>query len=160
VVIAGGGVTGLTVAYRLLAAPVREPLRVTVLDAAPRVGGVIRTEREGGFVIDAGPDSFVVTKPEATALCKDLGLGDRLIETTERHRRVYMRRGGREHVFPEGMMLTVPARALPILRTKLLSWPGKARMALDLVLPRRSSTADESIGAFVRRRLGSEALSM
>jgi oxygen-dependent protoporphyrinogen oxidase len=160
VVIAGGGVTGLTVAYRLLEAQGPDRPKVTLLEALPRLGGVIRTERENGFVIDGGPDSFVATKPEATELCKDLGLGGRLIETTERNRRVYIRRGGELHLFPEGMLLAVPTRALPLARTKLLSWRGKARMALDLVIPRRARSADESIGAFIRRRLGSEALSV
>lgn len=160
VVIAGGGVTGLTVAYRLLCAPEREarPLEVTLLEARPSLGGNIRTERAGGFVIDGGPDAWVVAKPYASALCRELGLGDRLIETTERNRRVYIRRGGELHAMPEGLVLTVPTRILPFARTPLLSWKAKARMSLDLLLPRRRGAEDESIAHFIRRRLGREAL--
>ena len=160
VVIAGGGVTGLTAAYRLLSAGgnAARPLAVTLLEARPTLGGNIRTERPSGFVIDGGPDAWVVAKPHASQLCRELGLGDRLIETTERNRRVYIRRGGKMHALPEGMVLAVPTRVLPFARTRLISWTGKARMGLDLVLPRRRGGEDESIGSFIRRRLGREAL--
>jgi oxygen-dependent protoporphyrinogen oxidase len=158
VVIVGGGVTGLTVAHRLLADKRGGPFEVTVLEARARLGGNIQTERQGGFVIDGGPDSFVVAKPQATALCKELGLGDRLIVTTERNRRVYIPRSGALHALPEGLVLAVPTRFLPFARTPIFSVRGKARMALDLVLPRRRAKGDESIGSFLRRRLGREAL--
>src|SRR5262249_918853 len=85
-------------------------------------------------------------------------LQDRLISTIERNRRVYVVHRGALVELPEGLMLGVPTRILPMVRTKLLSWPAKARMALDLVLPRRKSSADESLGHFIRRRLGGEAV--
>ncbi len=161
VVIVGGGVTGLTAAYRLLTAghdASGATLAVTVLEERPRLGGNIVTERRDGFVIDGGPDSFVAVRPQAKALCHDLGLGDRLIPTTERNRRVYVaRRGGLEQM-PEGLSLGVPTRVWPMVRTPLVSWTGKARMALDLVLPKGRIDGDESIGHFVRRRLGDEAV--
>ncbi len=84
VVIVGGGVTGLTAAYRLLEKgrdASGSKLAVTVLEERHRLGGNIQTERRAGFLIDGGPDSFVVTRPQAMALCKDIGLGDRLIPT-------------------------------------------------------------------------------
>jgi oxygen-dependent protoporphyrinogen oxidase len=56
------------------------------------------------------------------------------------------------------MMLTVPTRVLPVLRSRLFSWPGKLRMGLDLVRPGRRETGDESIASFVRRRFGREVL--
>jgi oxygen-dependent protoporphyrinogen oxidase len=158
VIIVGGGITGLATAYRLLK-PAREaatPIEVTVIEGRAELGGNIRTERIDGLVIDGGPDAFVITKPHATALCKELGLGDRLIGTTAENRKVYILHAGRLHALPEGMVLTVPSRVMPMVKTKLLSWRAKARMALDLVLPKRADKADESIGAFMRRRLGSE----
>jgi len=160
VVIVGGGITGLTTAYRLLRAgrdAADRPIAVTVLEERPRLGGNIVTERRDGFVIDGGPDSFVAVRPHATALCKEIGLGDRLIPTTERNRRVYVLHEGGLEELPEGLALGVPTRVLPMVKTKLVSWPAKARMALDLVLPRRLPEGDESIGHFVRRRLGDEA---
>ena len=161
VVILGGGVTGLTAAYRLLAAghdASGRRLAVTVLEERPRLGGNIVTERRDGFVIDGGPDSFVAVRPQAKALCNDLGLADRLIPTTERNRRVYVAHKGALEPMPEGLSLGVPTRVWPMARTPLVSWAGKARMALDLVLPKGRADSDESIGHFVRRRLGSEAV--
>jgi oxygen-dependent protoporphyrinogen oxidase len=158
VVIAGGGVTGLTTAYRLLARIGAGPFDVTIVEARGDLGGNIRTERTAGFVVDGGPDSFVTAKPHATALCKELGLGDRLIGTRPESRKVYVGHQGKLHRLPEGIMLTVPTRWLPVAKSGLLTWPGKARMALDLILPRAKDGADESIGHFVRRRLGAEAL--
>lgn len=160
-VIGGGGVSGLTTAYRLLkAGRTRDGRRieVTLLEGRDRLGGNIRTERHEGYVIDGGPDAWVTAKPQASALAKELGLGDRLIGTTPENRRVFVLDHGRVHPFPEGMLLTVPTQVLPFLRTRLLSPFGKARAGLDLVLPRRESEADESIASFVRRRFGDEVL--
>ncbi len=162
VVVIGGGVTGLTVAYRILAA--RQDARgtkleVTVLEERPRLGGNIVTERRDGFVIDGGPDSFVAMRPQAKALCDDLGLGDRLIPTTPRNRRVFVALNGGLVQMPEGLSLGVPTRVWPMVRTPLVSWLGKARMALDLLIPKGPTDGDESIGHFVRRRLGTEAAS-
>jgi protoporphyrinogen/coproporphyrinogen III oxidase len=161
VVVVGGGITGLTTAYRLVSAgrdAAGAPLTVTLLEARPRLGGNIRTERREGFLIDGGPDSFVVTRPQATALCKEIGLGDRLIPTTPKNRRVYVLHRGALELLPEGLMLGVPTRILPMVRTRLLSWPSKARMALDLAIPRRAPDGDESVGQFIRRRLGGAAV--
>lgn len=161
VVIVGGGITGLTAAYRLLkkgADASGTPIAVTLLESRPRLGGNIQTERRDGFVIDGGPDAFVVTRPHATALCKELGLGDRLIGTSEKSRKVYIRKGGEQHLLPEGVVLGIPTRLGPLVRTPLFSWAGKARMGLDLVLPRRRGGPDESVGSFMRRRLGREAV--
>jgi oxygen-dependent protoporphyrinogen oxidase len=109
-------------------------------------------------VLDGGPDAFVAQRPEAAALCKELGLGERMIGTTERNRKVYIRQGGEMHPLPEGLVLAIPTRVLPLARTRLFSWPGKIRMGFDLVIPRGKLGDDESVGSFIRRRLGKEAL--
>ena len=156
VVVVGGGITGLTTAYRL-AAP-GTGVRVTLLESRDRLGGNIQTRRVDGCVVDGGPDAWVVTKPHATDLARELGLADRLIGTTAKNRRLYVRSEGALHVFPEGAFLIVPTRVLPFARTRLVSARGRARMALDLALPRRRGAEDESMADFVRRRLGREAL--
>lgn len=159
IAVIGGGVTGLTVAYRLLSSPKRNGLSVTLIEAKPRLGGNIVTERRDGFVIDGGPDSFVVAKPQATALCKELGLGDRLITTIEQNRRVYLLRHDQLHSLPEGLVLAVPTRFVPFATSPIFSWPEKVRMGLEVLVPPRSpEQGDESIGSFVRRRLGQNAL--
>jgi oxygen-dependent protoporphyrinogen oxidase len=154
VVVVGGGIAGLAAALALHEAG-RDAL---LLESSPRYGGVIRTETTGGFVIEAGPDSILAQKPEGLALCRTLGLADRLIPTNPETRTIFVLRRGRLHALPEGMMLAVPTRIGPFLRSGLFSWPGKLRMGLDLVLPRGRATGDESIASLVRRRFGEEAV--
>jgi protoporphyrinogen/coproporphyrinogen III oxidase len=160
VVIIGGGITGLSTAYALQerARLAGIPLACTLVEARERLGGVILTERVDGFVIEAGPDSLLTQKPWGLELCHRLGIGNRLVGTNDRQRTVYILWGGRLQPLPAGLMLIVPTRLGPLLRNQLLSWPGKIRMGLEYLLPPRPSNRDESLAAFVRRRLGSEAL--
>ena len=158
-VVVGGGITGLAAAHRAveLAAEQGRSLDLTLLEAGDRLGGIIATERRDGFLVECGPDSFLSEKPWALALCRRLGLEDRLVRTDDRFRRTFVVWGGALHPLPEGFQLLAPTRLGPLLASRLFTWPGKLRMALDLVLP-RGGEADESLGAFVRRRLGREAL--
>jgi oxygen-dependent protoporphyrinogen oxidase len=156
----GGGVAGLAAAHHALEVA-RErglPLELVLVEARDRLGGTIETERTDGFLVEAGPDSFLSEKPWALALCRRLGVEERLVRTDDRFRQTFVWHRGRLHPLPEGFQLLAPTRFGPFLRSRLFSWPGKARMALDLVKPRRPAGADESLGAFVRRRLGREAL--
>lgn len=156
----GGGIAGLAAAHRAveLARERGRALDLTLLEARARLGGTIETERTGGWVVEGGPDAFLTEKPAAVALCRRLGLEARLVGTDERFRRVWVWREGRLHPIPEGFQLLAPARLGPLLASRLFSWRGKARLVLDLVLPRRASDEDESLAAFVRRRLGREVL--
>jgi oxygen-dependent protoporphyrinogen oxidase len=151
IVIVGGGIAGLACAYEFHKAG--WPVTVVEKD---KLGGVIRTERHGDLLIEGGPDSFIVQKPAARELCEELGLGERLIPT--RSRKVHVWSEGRLHEMPEGLFLTVPTKVGPFLKSDLISTWGKLRMGMDLVLPRGPELEDESIGSFVRRRLGREAL--
>lgn len=155
VVVVGAGIAGLATAYELG----RQGLAVRLAEAGPRAGGVILTERIDGFLIDAGPDSLIAQKPAALELCRELGLGDR-IQTTLEPRTAFILRGDRLHPLPEASVMGIPTRMLPLATASLFSWTGKLRMGLDLVLPRPGgdSPADESIGAFMRRRFGNEAV--
>ena len=127
-------------------------------EAARRPGGSIGTERTDGFVIEAGPDSFISEKPAALQLCERIGLTPRLVRTRDENRRTYVVHGGRLHSLPDGFLLLAPTQFWPLLTTRLFTWPGKLRMGLDLVLPRGPQRSDESLGSFVTRRLGREAL--
>ncbi len=154
VVVIGAGMSGLACAWTL-----RDRADVIVIEASARVGGNVITAREGGFVMDAGPDAWVTTKPDATALARELGLEGELIGTRPEYRRVYVAWNGRLHPMPEGVVLGVPTRIAPMVTTPLFSLLGKARMGLEPFVPRREWTGDEdeSIGDFVERRLGREA---
>jgi len=160
IVVLGAGLSGLTAAHRLFqrANETGLDLEVVVLEARRRVGGAIWTDREDGFILEGGADSFISNKPEALALCRELGLEDRLIHTDERFRRSFVVKHGRPLPVPEGFVLMAPRKLGPLLSSPILSWRGKLRMLMDLVLPRRLDGADESLAGFVQRRLGQEAL--
>src|SRR6266511_2257124 len=158
-VVVGGGITGLAAAHRAveLARERSTAVDLTLIEARARLGGTIATEHAGGFLVEGGPDSFLSEKPWALALCRRLGIEDRLVRTDDRFRRTFVVFRGQLHPLPDGFQLLAPTRLIPFVTSRLFSWPGKLRMALDLALP-RGGDPDESLGAFVRRRLGREAL--
>src|SRR5437016_7794454 len=149
VAIVGGGISGLAAAYELQ----RRGVSVRLFEASDRLGGVIRTDRFDGWVIDGGPDSMLVQKPAAVGLCRELGLGDRLASTLT-PRTAYVLRDGHLHAIPEGSFLGFPVRVSALAASQLFSIGGKLRMACEAVLPRSEEDEDESIAAFVRRRFG------
>jgi protoporphyrinogen/coproporphyrinogen III oxidase len=151
-VIVGGGIAGLAAAYELS----QGAASFVVLERAPRAGGVIVSEEVNGFIVDGGPDSLLIQKPAAIKLCEEIGLGDRLV-ATKVPRVAYIQRGGRLHPLPAASVLGIPTRIGPFARTKLFSWSGKLRMAGEIAVPPRRDDADESIGAFIERRFGTEA---
>jgi oxygen-dependent protoporphyrinogen oxidase len=158
IVIIGGGISGLAAAHRIL--ELNPATHVTVLEASDRLGGTIQTEYRDGFLLERGPDSFISEKPHALALAKRLGLESQLIQTNEEFRRSFIVRDRRLRAVPEGFQLMAPSRMLPFITSDIFSLAGKARMAADLILPRKNTngTTDESLASFVRRRLGAEAL--
>jgi oxygen-dependent protoporphyrinogen oxidase len=160
VVVIGGGITGLTVAYRLTQAAqgCDNPLEVILLEARERLGGTIATHRQDGLLMEHGPDCFLSAKPWGVRLCEELGLGADLIGTTTQYRQSFIVRAGRLIPVPQGFYLMAPGSWRSLLTTPVFSWRGKLRMALDLVVPRRTTTDDESLAQFVTRRLGREAL--
>jgi oxygen-dependent protoporphyrinogen oxidase len=162
IVIIGGGITGLAAAHRIVE-QVRasgEAVDLKLLEAGSRLGGIVQTQERDGFLIENGPDSFISEKPAALELAKRLGLKSHLIETNQEHRRSFIVRKGKLLPVPEGFQLLAPGRFWPFVKSDIFSWSGKARMALDLVLPRRklNGNEEESLAQFVRRRLGQEAL--
>src|SRR5580765_8987792 len=136
-VVVGGGITGLAAAHRSVevARERSTELELTVVEARDRLGGTIATEQAGGFVVEAGPDSFLSEKPWALALCRRLGVEHRLVRTDDRFRKVFVWHHGRLHPLPDGFQLLAPTAMRPFVTSSLFSLPGKARMALDLVLP-------------------------
>ncbi|HEY8424541.1 MAG TPA: protoporphyrinogen oxidase [Limnochordales bacterium] len=167
VAIVGGGMTGLAAAWRLVRAARAEglPVELHVLEADSRWGGKVRTVRLDGSVdpslegalVEAGPDAIYAPKPWAVDLARELGLGDRIVPARSGLRTTVLR-GGRLVTLPDGLFSLMPSRIGPFVRSPLISWPGKARMGLELLVPRRRDEGDESLGAFVRRRLGAEAV--
>jgi len=163
VAVLGGGITGLAAAYTLARArQAGAPVEELLIEGRDRLGGVIRTERIEGFVIEAGPDSFLAEKPEAAALARELGLGDSLIGSNDGLRRTYILLGGRLVPLPDGLMFLVPTRLWPMMTTPLLPLSSKLAMAAELFAGKPSGNsnrdADESVASFVRRHFGDAML--
>jgi oxygen-dependent protoporphyrinogen oxidase len=146
VVIAGGGIAGLSIAWAMRKRD--RNAQIVLLERQPRTGGNIRTERIDGYLCESGPDGFLDSAPDTLRLVRELGLESRLQPSTETARRRFIVRDGRLH--------EVPASPRALLMTPLLSARGKARIALE-PLARRRPDADESIHDFAARRIGEEA---
>ncbi len=152
VVIVGGGVSGLVAAWELG----RHGREVALYEASPRLGGNLRTERVGEFLLDVGADSFLATRPDAVELCRELGLGAELITPRAEGRGAYVAHDGALVRLPEGLSLGVPLRLASLLESSLLSPEGKLRALCEPFVPARHDEADESITSFSQRRLGKE----
>ncbi len=160
IAVVGGGIAGLAAAHRLveLAASRRTTIEPILIEALDRLGGTIATEYVDGYLIEGGPDSFLTEKPWGLDLCNRLGLAGRLITTQPGQRRTLVLHRGRLLPLPDGFQLLAPSRLIPFWRSPVLSWRGKLRATTDLILPRRRSQEDESVGEFVVRRFGREVL--
>src|SRR5436190_17075068 len=112
VVIVGAGITGLATAYHLQQ---RVPsVEVTVLEQRDRPGGTLWTERRDGFQVEIGPNGFLDSKPTTLALCRDLGLGDRLLPASDAASR-------NRYLFLDGRLRRLPNSLGTFLRSDLLS---------------------------------------
>ena len=151
----GGGIAGLAAARRLEAlAPEAE---VVVVESSSVLGGKVRTERVGGFVIEAAPDSFLSRKERGVGLCEELGLGGELIGRRPENHRTYVRRGAELLPLPEGLTGMIPTNLDALERSALMSEEGRARFSDEPNAPVAPGDEDESVAAFVTRRFGPEA---
>lgn len=160
IAIAGAGISGLSAAYYIQRFCLENGIsvQITIFEPSEQLGGKIRTLHRDGCVIEQGPDSFLARKLPMLELARELGLEDELTATNPLAKKTYILHKRRLHRMPEGLMLGIPTQIMPFLRTGLISPLGKARAALDLILPRRINKGDEALGVFLSRRLGSEVL--
>jgi protoporphyrinogen/coproporphyrinogen III oxidase len=158
VIVVGGGITGLATAYYLQKEAKEKslPIQVKLIEASGRLGGVIRTAKRDGFIIERGPDSIIARKKSAMRLIEEVGLQDKIISNTAGRSYIYAR--GRLHTMPEGSFMGIPTKVTPFALSGLFSPLGKLRAAGDFVLPKGEAKADQSLGGFFRRRLGNEVV--
>jgi len=152
-IVIGGGISGLAAGYDLARAGAPH----TLLEARPRVGGVIETQHAQDCVLECGPDSFISAKPEALKLICELGLEDQVIASNDQDRVTYILKNGRLVPLPEGVMMMVPTRAWPMIRTPLIGWGTKIRMAAELFRKPRT-LPDRSVADFVVDHFGEETM--
>lgn len=154
----GGGISGLTAAYRLTQlAPEAE---IELFEAGPGLGGVLSTQVTDPYLMELGADSFINKLPAAVELCHELGLEDRIIPTNLERRRALVLAGGKLHPVPAGFVQMRPQRISSMLTTPILSWKGKLRLLAERWISKASglenSDYDESVASFATRRLGRE----
>ena len=155
VAVVGGGIAGLAAAHRL--EQLVPEVDVVLLEGSERLGGKLLTERVGGYVVEAAPDSFLSRKTRAVELCEELGLGAQLIARRPENARSFVRRGHELHPLPEGLTGLVPTNLEALEASGLLSEAGKERFAAEQDLPPAPVAGDESVASFVSRRFGREA---
>ena len=150
VVVLGGGVAGLTAAYRIRGEAERRglPIDLEVLEAGPDIGGKIGTVSEDGFLCETGPNGFLDNEPATLRLVDDLGLREDLRRSEDASRKRYIVRGGK--------LVEVHMNPVKFMQSPLLSWPAKIRMGMEFFVPAKKNDDDETVGSFGRRRLGGE----
>jgi oxygen-dependent protoporphyrinogen oxidase len=153
VLVIGGGISGLSAAYDLT----RAGADCTILEKQSRVGGVIETRVSEGCTLECGPDSFLSAKPAALALIKEVGLEADVIGSNDQQRVTYIWKRGKLVALPEGVMMIVPSRAMPMVKTSLLGWGTKIRMGLEY-FRKPGESRDRSVAEFVVDHFGQETL--
>lgn len=151
-VIVGGGISGLATAWIL-----REKARIagielgiTLLEKENRLGGKIWSIKDDGYLCEWGPNGFLDSKPQTLDLCHDLKADSKLLRSNDNARKRF--------IFSGGILNRLPENGPSFLKSSLISWPGKIRLAMEPFIPQYKGDADETLAAFGRRRLGEEAL--
>lgn len=172
IIIIGGGIAGLGAAYKVRrAADAGHRVSFTLLERDDRLGGKIWTDiaedsRGNRYVADGGSDSFLTDKTAVHRVARELGVFERECATLDENKKTFIVRNGRLVEMPDGMMMFAPTKLLPLATSRLYSWPAKLRMALDVLIPRKTRWAegetakdhDETLESLVVRRLGRECL--
>jgi oxygen-dependent protoporphyrinogen oxidase len=151
IAVVGGGITGLAAAWDLCG----RGHDVTVYEASERLGGKIRTAPFAGVPTEAGPDAVLARVPWAAQLVSELGLDTEAVHPATGSASIWSR--GKLRPLPDGLVLGVPGRLLPVARSGILTPLGMARAGLDVVLPKRA-TDDPSVAEVIAGRFGREVL--
>ena len=163
IAIVGGGVAGLAAAYELARLSRKgAAVEVVLFEASARLGGIIETVREGGFVIECGPDAWVTEKPWARELAEELGLSDEVMASKDAGRKTYVLLDGELQAMPDGMRMMVPGDLEALDSSGLFSAEAKEAYRNEALrgeeLKASAPGQDESVGEFVRRHFGDEVL--
>lgn len=151
-IVVGGGISGLATAY-LLGEKARKEgldLDVTLVEKEERLGGKIWSIKADGYLCEWGPNGFLDNKPQTLDLCRDLGADKVLLRSNDNARKRF--------IYSGGILNRLPENGPSFLKSKLISWPGKLRLAMEPLAAKASEGIDETLAAFGRRRLGDEAL--
>ena len=159
IAIIGGGIAGLSAAWALeKARRAGQEIDFAIYESADQLGGVIQSEIIDGCVVEGGPDSFLTEKPAAAQLCRELGLGDKLLPSNDAERKTWIVVNNKLIPLPDGLMFMVPTKLVPTAFTRLFSLRTKLRMGLEYLFPPAPATQDESVADMTRRHYGQETV--
>ncbi|MCD6187606.1 MAG: protoporphyrinogen oxidase, partial [Desulfuromusa sp.] len=152
IAIIGAGISGLATAYAIEQQSTQSgfEVEIVVVEKESRIGGKILSIKEDGFLCEWGPNGFLDNKPMTLDLCKQLQISQQLLRSDDNARKRF--------IYSEKILHQMPENGPAFFKSKLISWPGKFRLAGEMVIPKRRSDSDETLAEFGRRRLGSEAL--
>ena len=152
IAVIGGGISGLATAFAIEreAASVNLEVETLVIEKEQRCGGKIWSRQEEGYLCEWGPNGFLDNKPMTLDLCSQLGIEQQLLRSDDNARKRF--------IYSNKILHRLPENGPSFIKSSLISWPGKLRLAAELVIPKRTSAADETLAEFGRRRLGPEAL--
>ncbi len=156
IAVIGGGTSGLAATTVLDPVARAGQIEYVIFEAAPRLGGVLVTERVDGCLVEAGPDSFLTEKSWGLDFVRAMGLGDQLIGSNDAERKTYIVVKGRLVPIPDGLMFMVPTKILPVVTSRLFSVGTKLRMAREWFYTPNRAPRDESVAALVERHFGPE----
>ena len=146
VVVIGAGISGLSLAHYLR----RRGIDVNLLECDDRAGGKIQTHRHGNFLVESGPNSLLETSPLLSELIADLGIEQEQIFTQRLAKNRYVAR--------EGVLHPLPLHPAALIGSRLFSTRAKLRLLREPFVHPRLAGEEESLAAFVERRLGREFL--
>ncbi|HEY5974077.1 MAG TPA: protoporphyrinogen oxidase [Geobacteraceae bacterium] len=151
-IVVGGGISGLATAWLLRekAQAAGVELAITLLEKESRMGGKIWSIKADGYLCEWGPNGFLDNKPQTLELCQALKADNQLLRSNDNARKRFIYSGGKLNRLPEN--------GPSFLKSSLISWPGKLRLAMEPFIPQYRGEADETLAQFGRRRLGDEAL--
>ncbi len=152
IVVIGAGISGLATAYSIeqLVSELELDAEVLVLEERERTGGKIWSIQDEGYLCEWGPNGFLDNKPMTLDLCQALGVSDQLLSSNDNARKRF--------IYSDSILHRLPENGPSFLQSKLISWPGKLRLAYEIMVPKRTDSSDETLAEFGRRRLGQEAL--
>lgn len=146
VVIIGGGIAGLTVAYKLK----KKNIHVIVLEGKSHLGGAMYSSAEDGYISEYGPNSIIETSPLVTELIEELGLEKEKIYANDKSQNRYIVR--------DGKLVSLPTSPPAFLKSSLFSLKSKLRLIKEPFISAWDNSYEESLSQFVLRRLGQEFL--
>jgi oxygen-dependent protoporphyrinogen oxidase len=163
IAILGGGISGLTAAYELEKSRLAgATIDWRLYESSNRLGGIIQTTHQDGFILEGGPDAWVTEKPWARTLAIELGLEAELIDSNDATRKTYIYLDNTLQPIPDNMRMMVPTDLAALDHSPLFSTEAKQAYAAELTraeeLRATSPTEDESVATFIQRHFGEEVL--